>query len=220
MTRIIKKSSQNPARACILWMHGLGATAGNLSPIAEDPALRSLAIQHIFLQAPKRPVTISQGMLIPAWYDIEGLELSDRDDEEGILASQATINAEVETLIAQGWSSSQIFLGGFSQGGAMALYTGIHSKQPLAGIIALSAYLPLLKRSQALQSHATPFFMAYGSLDPIVRPAWTQHTADHIQSMGYHKVSLRNYPMEHCICNAELSDLGHWLQHVLLSGNT
>lgn len=214
---IYLKEPQQQAQACIIWMHGLGADASDMAGLAEQLMLDGLAVRHVFMDAPIRPVTLNNGMAMPAWYDITGVQLTDREDREGIVASQALITEVIETLCGEGFSSKQIFLAGFSQGGAMALYTGLHYAKPLAGIISLSAYLPLATELKARQARDIPVFIGAGRFDPLVLPQWTQQTVEGLKAAGYNKLSCHDYPMEHAVCIDEIKDLSQWLT-VLIKG--
>jgi len=205
------KEPEQQAQACVIWMHGLGADASDMAGLADQLLVDKVAIRHVFIDAPMRPVTLNAGMLMPAWYDILGMELVDREDRQGIEQSESTIRQVLDSQIADGFKSSQIFLAGFSQGGAMALHTALNSKMPLAGVIALSAYLPLADQQQALLTKSTPFFMASGQFDPLVLPAWSLQSKEWLVAHGYERIDYRQYVMEHSICYEEIKDLSFWL---------
>lgn len=203
---------QQSAKACVIWMHGLGADASDMAGLAKHPLLARLPVRHVFIDAPVRPVTINGGMSMRAWYDITGMTLTDREDEQGIAQSQMLLNQVIDEQIQKHhFRHDQIFLAGFSQGGAMALYTALHSPQPLAGIIALSAYLPLAHLCKTALPVTTPVFIGSGLYDPIVLPQWTKQSAHWLQLQGFTKVSIHDYAMEHAICPDEIKDLAHWL---------
>lgn len=212
------KDSQQPAQACVIWMHGLGADAQDMMGVAEQLPL-SVPVRHVFLDAPIRPVTLNNRMPMRAWYDIVGFKLSDREDKEGILESEGIIRQAIEQQLAQGMQSQQIFLAGFSQGGAMALYAGLRTDAPLAGIIALSSYLPLAAECSKPRHLMTPIFMAMGQFDPIVIPAWSKQTHAWLMACGLQKMAWHEYPMEHSICNQEIRDLSQWLSQTVVSFN-
>lgn len=209
MNVYIRKPEQQ-AQACVIWMHGLGADASDMASLAEQLLVDEVALRHVFLDAPMRPVTLNNGLTMRAWYDITGMKLTDREDQEGILKSAGFIRQVIDSQITEGFSSEQIFLAGFSQGGAMALYTALHTPMQLAGVIALSAYLPLADQCKAELPKKTPIFMAGGQYDPIVLPVWTTQTAQWLTTTGY-QVSLHNYLMEHAICAEEINDLSKWM---------
>lgn len=208
---VYTKDPQQDAQACIIWMHGLGADASDMAGLAEQLVIEDVAFRHVFIDAPVRNVTLNNNMAMRAWYDITGLELTDREDKEGVLASMEIIHKVINTQIKAGFSAKQIFLAGFSQGGAMALYTALNNSLPLAGVITLSAYLPLAAESKADLPRATPMFIASGLYDPIVLPAWTHLSTQWLASAGYEQITFSSYPMEHSICAAEINDLSRWL---------
>lgn len=200
------------ARAVIIWMHGLGASADDMASLAAQMP-GDLPVKHVSLNAPIRPVTINQSMPMPAWYDIVGTTLTDREDEAGILDSSAQILTAVNAERAHGFEDHEIFLAGFSQGGAMALFTALHSLPKLGGVIALSAYLPLHDVCKMTKlERITPMFIAHGSLDPVVLPSWTVQTVAWLRSHGFETLTVRDYPMAHQVCIEEVKDLLTWLE--------
>jgi len=205
------KQSQQKAQACIIWMHGLGADASDMVGLSEQLKVHDKSIRHVFMDAPVRPVTLNAGMIMPAWYDILGTALVDREDKEGIEQSNLLIREVMDSIVAEGFEYSQIFLAGFSQGGAMALYTGLHTPTRLGGLIALSAYLPLATLSKPVLDKNTPFFIASGQLDPLVLPLMTMKTREYLEAYGYNHISYHQYPMGHSVCFEELEDLSLWL---------
>jgi phospholipase/carboxylesterase len=211
------KDPQQQAQACVIWMHGLGADASDMAGLAQQLSLNEVAIRHVFLDAPIRPVTLNNGMAMRAWYDILGMKLTDREDKEGILASQALILQVVAKQMNEGFLAKQIFLAGFSQGGAMALYTALHMTS-LGGVIALSAYLPLATECKAELPKKTPMFIASGQYDSIVLSAWTKQSAYWLTAAGYSQLALHHYLMEHSICAEEINDLSNWLRAQVKEG--
>jgi phospholipase/carboxylesterase len=205
------KESQGNASACVIWMHGLGSEASDMAGLAESLLVKDVNIRHLFMDAPMRPVTINGNMVMRAWYDIVGVELTDRVDAEGIKQSDALIRKAIDSQLNDGFDSTHIFLAGFSQGGAMALHTALHYEQRLGGVIALSAYLPLGLKSQATLDRQTPFFLGLGQFDTLVLPQWTKISKDWLSMQGYNKVAYHQYPMEHSICFEEIQDLSLWL---------
>ncbi|MDQ6647878.1 MAG: alpha/beta hydrolase [Pseudomonadota bacterium] len=201
-------------RYTILWLHGLGADGNDFAPII--PELVDAAwppLRFVFPHAPVRPVTINNGMSMRAWYDISGFELTARQDQAGVRAS---IN-EVETLIARehgrGVPSERIVLAGFSQGGAMALAAGLRHADKLAGIIALSTYMPIASTFASERSAAnaqTPVFWGHGTADPVVALQRGVDSRQLLLSLGY-RVDWHTYPMAHAVCAEEIGDLRHWL---------
>lgn len=205
------KEPQKPAQGCVIWMHGLGADAADMAGLADQLLLPNVALRHVFMNAPKRPVTLNGGMIMPAWYDILGMELVDRVDKPGIAHAEQMICEVMATQIKDGFTTEQLFLAGFSQGGAMALHTALNYKSRLGGVIALSAYLPLGLETQCSLDKRTPFFMAGGQYDPMVLPVWTQQSHDWIIQQGYSQMTYHRYPMEHTICMEEVRDLSQWM---------
>lgn len=203
------------AKACIIWMHGLGAESMDMEMLAHSLPLSDLPLRHIFLNAPVRPVTLNNGIEMRAWYDIPSDFSLQNEDTEGVLTSEKTITSIIDEQIAQGIPSHAIGLAGFSQGGAMALHTGLHYAKPLAGIIALSAYLPLSSTYNAslpvLQKN-TPFFIGAGLHDTIVRYEWTKASETALQQAGFNPIDFHAYPMEHCVCMDEMRDLSAWIR--------
>ncbi len=214
--KVYIKESQQPAKACIVWLHGLGANAGDMAHLADQLSLNEIAIRHVFLEAGIRRITINNGLPMPAWYDIVGTRLTDREDKEGIEQSQAMIYAAIETQKQAGFKEKQIFLAGFSQGAAMSLSTGLNKLTNLGGIICLSGYLPLVPTCQTLLAKNTPLFLAYGLNDSLVLPQWTLQTKTWLEQMGYNTLCVKSYPMEHTVCKSELTDLSMWLNELVV----
>jgi phospholipase/carboxylesterase len=211
------ETGPNPAVA-IIWMHGLGADGSDFVPIVHELDLAGCPpIRFVFPNAPAMPVTINGGYVMPAWYDILGTDLADREDAAGIRASQRAIEELIGREKARGIESARIVLAGFSQGCAMALQTGLRHPEPLAGLLCLSGYLPLYA-SLAAERHpanaAAPIFMAHGIYDPVVPLDRAQKSRDYLRLHGY-PVEWREYPMEHSVCPAEIDDIGAWLRRIL-----
>jgi phospholipase/carboxylesterase len=201
-------------RYSIIWLHGLGADGHDFAPIvpelvaADWPALR-----FVFPHAPVRPVTVNGGMPMRAWYDIHGFDLVARQDEAGIRASIAATEALIDRERGRGVPDERIFLAGFSQGGAIALAAGLRHASRLAGIVALSTYLPIADTLAAERSAANAdvaIFQAHGSLDPVVVPPRGSDSRDLLQRLGY-RVDWHSYPMAHAVCAEEIADLRTWL---------
>lgn len=202
----------------VIWLHGLGADGHDFEPIVPElvrPGER--ALRFVFPHAPVRPVTLNNGYPMRAWYDIIGLDRHARQDEAGIRASAAAIEALIQREVQRGMPTGRIALAGFSQGGAMAVYAGTRHPQRLAGIAALSCYLLgaagfAAERSPANQH--TPLFVAHGEQDPVVACALGEHLCSTLQSSGY-AVEWHRYPMAHSVCAAEVQDIAAWLRRVL-----
>lgn len=212
---IYVKNPKQPAKACVIWMHGLGADASDMAHLAEQLPENEHPIRHVFLDAPVRKVTINNGMSMRAWYDITGFTLTARHDDEGIRESENLIRQVMKTQMDEGFALNQLFLAGFSQGGAMALYTALHTEGTLGGVISMSAYLPLSDQCKSQLNTNTPFFLAGGVHDTVVLPAWTQHARDWLKNANYSHISWHQYPMEHSICLQEINDLSLWFSQQL-----
>lgn len=205
-------------RAAIILLHGLGADGNDFVPITQELDLSDVGpVRYVFPNAPVIPVTINGGYRMPAWYDILGTDLARREDEAGLRASQAEIEALIAREKARGIPASRIVLAGFSQGCAMALMTGLRHGEALAGIVGLSGYLPLAA-STAIERHAanraTPIFMAHGLHDEVVQIGRATASRDALQALGY-AVEWHAYPMPHSVCMEEVADLGRFLLRVL-----
>jgi phospholipase/carboxylesterase len=207
-----------PAKASVIWLHGLGADGNDFVPIVPELRLPdSLAVRFIFPHAPVRPVTLNGGMRMRAWYDILGLDRAAREDETGIRESQAQIEVLISRENARGISSERIVLAGFSQGGAITLQTGLRFPEKLAGLMVLSSYLPLRDKfasEAAPANRATPIFMAHGEFDYMLPMPLGEVSRDQLQQMGY-AVDWHAYPMEHQVCAEEIRDVSVWLEKVL-----
>ena len=204
--------------ATILIMHGLGADGRDFVPIAEQLDLSSIGpVRFLFPYAPVMPVTINGGMEMPAWYDILAADLVRREDEAGLRASQAAIEALIANEKARGMPASRIVVAGFSQGCAMAYMVGLRHAEPLAGIVGMSGYLPLANLIAAERSAASqnvPIFMAHGNRDGVVMLPRAAASRDALKALGY-SVDWHEYPMEHSVCPQEIADLERWLLRVL-----
>ena len=217
----IEQEPSGQAEAAVIWMHGLGATAHDFESIPPELGLPAdLAVRYIFPQAPSIPVTLNNGMIMPAWYDIKNLGsgASGRSqDEAGIRRSEAQIRALVDREVERGIDPGRIVLAGFSQGGAMALHTGLRYPKPLAGIMVLSAYLLLHEKlvdETTDTDRKTPIFQAHGSFDPMVRMEWAGMSREILEKGGW-TVEWHEYPMAHQVCLEEVQAIGKWLGRVL-----
>jgi phospholipase/carboxylesterase len=211
------QTGENPV-ATVLILHGLGADGRDFLPVAEQLDLSSVGpVRFIFPNAPVMPVTINGGYQMPAWYDILGADLTQRQDEAGLRHSQQAIDALIEREKSRGVASHRIVLAGFSQGCAMTLMTGLRHPDRLAGLLCMSGYLPLADKTAAERSAANqdvPIFMAHGTRDPVVLLPRATASRDHLQSLGY-TVEWHDYAMEHSVCQGEIADMQDWLQKVL-----
>jgi phospholipase/carboxylesterase len=217
LPRIELQSAPNPT-AAVVWLHGLGADGNDFAGLVPELDLDSCPpIRFIFPHAPSIPVTLNGGYIMPAWYDILGANLVDRQDAAGIQKSEQAIKSLIENEVARGIPYERIVLAGFSQGCAMALHTGLRLPHRLAGIMALSGYLPLADRfateRNAANAH-TPVFMAHGTQDPVVVLARGEKSRDALAAMG-HPVQWHTYPMQHAVHPREIADIAAFLKQVL-----
>ena len=207
----------NPT-ASVIWLHGLGASGDDFVPIVRELDLSGLpAIRFIFPHAPTMPVTVNNGYVMRAWYDIVGANLSRREDEKGLRASQTMVEALIAQEKARGVPAERIVLAGFSQGCAMTLQTGLRHPEKLAGLMCLSGYVPL-HTTIAAERHAanqdTPIFLAHGRGDQVIPIIRAEQSRDLLQSLGY-RVEWHEYLMPHSVCQEEVEDIGAWLRRVL-----
>ena len=212
------ETGKSPA-ASIIWLHGLGADGNDFAPIVPELRLPKTAIRFVFPHAPVQPVTINGGMRMRAWYDISD-GANRREDERGVRASQALIETLIGREKERGTKAERLVLAGFSQGGAIALQTGLRHPERIAGIMALSTYVPVGEKLTAEASAANrdvPIFMAHGSYDPVIPLGRAEQSRGLLQSLGY-PVEWREYGMPHSVCPEELADIGAWLGKVLGPG--
>jgi phospholipase/carboxylesterase len=204
----------NTARATVIWMHGLGADGYDFVPLVPELRLpAALAVRFIFPHAPVRPVTINNGYPMRAWYDIKALALSGPEDRATIHEAQQQINGYIERERAKGIAAERILLAGFSQGGAVALQTALRYPEKLAGILALSTYLPLaatLAAEASAANRAIPILMCHGRADPVLPMVLGLASRDQLQALGY-AVDWREYPMQHEVCREEVAAIASWL---------
>jgi phospholipase/carboxylesterase len=207
----------------VIWLHGLGADGYDFMPVVRElEAAGAPRLRYVFPHAKTRPVTINGGYVMRAWYDIFGTELESghavrREDEAGIRDSQREVEALIAREIDRGTAAGRIVLAGFSQGGAIALHTGVRRAVPLAGLIALSCYLPLARTFDAERqaaSAAVPIFMAHGTSDPVVPLARGAASRDALQAAG-HALEWHEYPMQHSVCADEIGDIAQFMRRVV-----
>jgi phospholipase/carboxylesterase len=208
----IKIETGPKPEAAIIWLHGLGADGHDFEPIVPELKLKK-PLRFIFPHAPMRPVTINQGMRMRAWYDI--LQLGGGpEDEAGLRASQKITD---ELIRAQGLPANKIVLAGFSQGGAIVLQTALRYPERLAGVMALSTYLPIAATVAAERSEANrdlPIFMAHGQYDDLIPMQRARASREHLETLGY-KIEWHDYPMPHSVCAPEIADISAFLGKVL-----
>ena len=211
------ETAPNPS-ATVIWLHGLGADGNDFVPIIPQLNLAKCpAIRFVFPSAPSMAVTVNGGYVMPAWYDITGRDISDREDITGIHQSATAISELIEREASRGIAYEKIVLAGFSQGSAMSLQVGLRFPHRLAGIMALSGYLPLanslaLERSEA--NSKTPILMAHGIWDTVITPERAEASADTLEKLGY-QVDWNTYPMEHSLHPDELVDISNFLTMAL-----
>jgi len=212
----------------VLWLHGLGADGNDFAPIVPELVRKDWpALRFVFPHAPVRPVTINNGMSMRAWYDIVSLDagrMADRADAAGVNQSVAQVEALIARERERGIAPDRIVLAGFSQGGAVALAAGLRRSQPLAGVVALSTYLPLstaalagLDASVSAAARQQPVFMAHGQFDPVVPFAAGQASAARLRALGF-DIDWHHYPMAHQVCAEQIRDLGDWLGRRFAAG--
>lgn len=201
--------------AAVIWLHGLGADGFDFVPIVEELHLpASVPVRFIFPHARPRPVTINNGFVMRAWYDIKGFGPERAEDDAGIRESEGVVKQYIEEQIAQGIPANRIVIAGFSQGGAVALQTAVRYPQRLAGVMALSTYLPLRASVAKEASDANrdiPILMCHGVRDPVVGLQMGEASRDVLQGLGY-RIEWHTYPMEHSVCMEEVVDIAKWLQ--------
>ncbi len=209
---------RNAARSAVIWLHGLGADGHDFESIVPQLGVDAEhAVRFIFPHAPKRPVTINGGFVMPAWYDIRAMSLSRDVDEQGVRESEKHIHALISRENERGIPARRTVLAGFSQGGAMALHVGLRYRERLAGIVALSTYLVCGESLEDERSEANsdvPIFQAHGSMDPMVLPEAGRLAHDRLTSLGY-TVVFKAYRMGHEVHPEEIVDVGNALNEML-----
>jgi phospholipase/carboxylesterase len=205
-------------RASIIWLHGLGADGHDFVPIVPELGLpKTPAVRFVFPHAPMRPVTINGGAVMRAWYDVAAAGGDRREVETGVRESERRIEALIDRERERGVADSAMVLAGFSQGGAMALHTGLRHARRLAGIMALSCFLPLadaVATEAGAANRETPIFMAHGTHDPLIPLARGRLARDRLAALGY-RIAWHEYPMPHSVCADEVTDIARWLRETL-----
>lgn len=204
--------------AAVIWLHGLGADGHDFEPIVPELDLPATpTVRFVFPHAPMRPVTINGGAVMRAWYDVFGLEGVRREDDTGVRASQASVQELIARERSRGIPAARLVLAGFSQGGAIALQTGLRHPERLAGIMALSTYLPLASTVAAEASAANrgvPIFMAHGRHDDLIAIERAMISRDVLRKAGY-EIEWHDYAMAHAVCPEEIDDIAAWLRGVI-----
>ncbi|MDH5190965.1 MAG: alpha/beta hydrolase [Gammaproteobacteria bacterium] len=205
-------------KSSIIWLHGLGASGHDFEAIVPELNLpASLGLRFVFPHAPEIPVTINGGYVMPAWYDITSTEFIQEEDEAGICSSAQLLENLIASEIEQGVSEDRIILAGFSQGGAIVLHTGLRYAGRLAGIMALSTYLPLrekLEQEQSPSSMTVPVVMMHGTQDTVVPITLAEKSFHHMKKLG-HEVGWYSYDMPHTVCAEQIDDIADWIRKIL-----
>jgi len=217
----VEVASGESAEGSVIWLHGLGADGHDFEPLVPELDLAGqLELRFVFPHAPVRPVTINGGAVMRAWYDILTLDRGGPQDESGIRDSSSQLELLIEREVERGIPPEKIVLAGFSQGGAIALHTALRRQPRLAGLMALSTYLPLhdsfaseVATNTDAQPRELPIFMAHGSFDPMLPMTLGQHSRKTLETAGY-QVAWHEYPMAHAVCAEEIADIRNWLLSV------
>jgi phospholipase/carboxylesterase len=214
----IELETGRPVDASVIWLHGLGADGHDFEPIVPELDLPDTPdVRFVFPHAPMQAVTLNGGAVMRAWYDVYALEGQRREDDAGVRASQAQVEELIEREKARGVPAARLVLAGFSQGGAIALHTGLRHRERLAGIMALSTYLPVastLAAEATPANRAVPIFMGHGRGDALIPIERAMMSRRQLEAAGY-AVEWHEYPMAHAVCMEEIADVSAWLQRVL-----
>lgn len=200
----------------VIWLHGLGADGHDFEPIVPELGL-TRAVRFVFPHAPMQPVTVNGGMVMRAWYDIVGMDFGADVDTIGINQSSAHLRRLIQNTVESGIPSDRIILAGFSQGGVIALHTGLLYPDKLAGIVALSTYVAIpeaIQRSASEANREIPIFMAHGRFDPVIPYSLGQQSKDFLAEAGY-PVQWHAYPMEHSVHPEEIRHIADWLNDLI-----
>lgn len=213
------ETGSNPPDSCVIWLHGLGADGHDFEPIVAELKLKpELNIRFIFPHAPMIPVTINQGFVMRAWYDIKSDKIASEPDEAGIRQSAALVDQIIEEQISTGIATDRIVLAGFSQGGAIVLQAGLRQAQPLAGIMALSTYLPLAEKLADEKTEAnqnTPIFLVHGAIDQVIPIDLAYTTRGQLEKAGYATEWHEYEHMPHSVSLDEINHISDWLGRIL-----
>jgi len=211
---VLEIEPEGPPGCAVIWLHGLGADGHDFEPLVQQWGLANeLGARFILPHAPRRPVTLNGGMVMRAWYDIYDLGFAANEDRPGILQAQQHVLGLIRREQQRGISSDRILLAGFSQGGAIALYTALRYRAALAGVLALSSYLPLadlLAEEKSAEPASLVIRMDHGDQDPVVAFAVAERSRDWIESQGY-AVEFNRYPMGHNLCVPQMESLRNWI---------
>lgn len=205
-----------PVNAAVIWLHGLGADGNDFAALVPELKLASsYGIRFVFPHAPSIPVTINNGYVMPAWYDIISFDTDREFNKDQLIASSDAIHALIDREIERGIESQRIILAGFSQGGAVAYQCALSYPEPLGGLLALSSYFATAKSVQISPANQhIPILICHGTNDPVLVEAMGQNSRSALQKLGF-KPEYISYPMEHAVCQEEINDISHWFQRLL-----
>jgi phospholipase/carboxylesterase len=206
----VERETATPVALAVIWLHGLGADARDFEPVVSELSVGS-GLRFVFPNAPLRPVTINGGMRMRAWYDIVSFDRNADEDAAGIYASCDSLRALIDREISRGMPAERIVLAGFSQGGAIALTTGLEESRRLGGILALSTYLPRTAGSRNPLRGDVPVWMGHGTLDPVVNLQLAMASRERLRDAGI-EPEWHTYPMAHSVCAEEIVAIREWLQ--------
>ena len=212
---LLSPADSTPA-ASIIWLHGLGADGNDFAGVAPELKLpASLSIRFVFPHAPSIPVTLNNGYVMPAWYDIVEINVHRKVDEVQLIRSAEAVHALIDREISRGVDSRRILLAGFSQGGAVILHAALTYSKPLAGAVFLSSYFPTANSIQPNAANAElPVLICHGTHDPVVNEVLGRHAEEALRKRG-HPTQYLTYPMEHSVCLEEIRDISRWIQKAL-----
>ena len=210
----VEMEPEGPARAAVIWLHGLGADGNDFVPIVPLLGLEDAGVRFVFPHAPSIPVTLNMGMVMRAWYDINALDESARTDRVGLDRSVGAIRSLIARETERGIPERRILLAGFSQGGSVALRVALTAENPVAGVAALSTYLIDANHPGTVGSEGLRIFQAHGTYDAVVPFAWGVQTRDRLRELGA-EVTWNAYPMDHAVCPEEIEHLALWMKERL-----
>ncbi len=215
MLDVITIEPTNPPILSVIWLHGLGADGHDFEPVVPHLNIPdSYPVRFVFPHAPIQSVTVNMGMKMRAWYDIVNPVIGmGSEDDVGIRRSGKEVEALIEQEISKGMESNQVVLAGFSQGGAIALFTALRYPERLSGVLAISTYLPLpdtLNTERQVTNSDIPILSLHGDFDPVISPMIAEQSRQKLRELGY-CVESRNYPIPHSLSADEITDIGNWL---------
>lgn len=217
MLETMEFTTGDTAQACILWLHGLGADGSDFVPVAQALEL-PCAVRHVFPHAPVMPITLNGGYRMRAWYDVYSLDIAGQQDVSGIRRAQAMVEALIDEQLRRGCPAARrMAIAGFSQGGAIALQTALRYRDRLAGVLALSTYLPLahtVAQERSAANLGMPVFMAHGTEDGVIPLHAAVSARDTLSALGY-TVEWHEYVMAHTVCSEEIDDMARFLARIL-----